>query len=447
MAARQGRGVLLTCVAVLLAGGLVAVAVQGLLYAAVAVVAATYVVVLITLGARKTGVACMLAAFASAPMYRGIENLTGGIPPTDVFVIAAIIHLAPTFLGQRLRVPGIYLLGLLLTTICCLVVVTVTGDLLVNAFYAVQWLFFIGALPLIIAWWRPDRRIVDWLLWAYLAGHVISTAKAVTEGAVYANRYDGLTHHPNAFGLAGVTSIAMVLFLVHHHKALRPRLVLAGFVAISLLSITMSGSRAAIVVLVAVILLIPIVERSALMGAGLAVLGALGVLSLPLIVGVSGEESAIGRLAGAGTAGASDRVRDAALESGFDRLWESPILGSGFDGVEQIHNVYLEAAVAIGILGLVSYLITMYALARPLFSRHPMRRLSYIVWVFLGVAPTFPGLWDRTVWVPASLAALAMLRPDMLRPDMLNAPADREVEERTPVKPVGPVGPVSPGRA
>lgn len=430
---------MLTCVVVLLAGGLAAVATQGLLYAAVAIVAAAYVVVVITVGARNTGIACMIAAFASAPMYRGIENLTGGIPPTDVFLAAAIIHLAPTFLGNRLRVPAVYLIGLLLTTVCCLIVVMVTGDLFVNAFYAVQWLFFIGVLPLVIAWWRPQLKTIDYLLWGYLAGHLVSTAKAVTEGAVYANRYDGLTHHPNAFGLAGVTSIAIVLYLVHRHKSLVTRLVLAGFVAVSLFSITISGSRAAIVVLVVLILLIPIVERSALMGVGLAVLGALGVMSLPFIVGVSGEESAIGRLAGAGTASASDQVRDSALDSGLERLWASPILGSGFDGVEQIHNVYLEAAVAIGILGLVSYLIAMYALARPLFSRHPLRRLSYIVWVFLGVAPTFPGLWDRTVWVPASLAALAMLSAEMR-----NAPADREVgPARTPANPGG----ISPGRA
>jgi hypothetical protein len=79
----------------------------------------------------------------------------------------------------------------------------------------------------------------------------------------------------------------------------------------------------------------------------LAALGALGVMSLPFLVDVSGEGSAIGRLSGSGTASASDRVRD--------------------------------AAVAI---------------------------------VFIGIAATFPGLWDRTVWVPASLAALAMLAPD-----------------------------------
>ena len=437
MSTRADRGILLTCVAFLLTAGLVALASQGLVYAAVAIVLAAYVVVLLTVGAQKTGIACMMAAFASAPMYRGIENITGGIPPTDVFVIAAIVHLAPTFVGNRLKVPTIYLLGLMLMSISSLIAVMVTGNLFVNAFYAVQWLFFVGALPLVIAWWRPHYKIVDVLCWSYLAGHLLSTLQAFAEGPVYGGRYDGLTHHPNAFGVAGVTAIAITLYLVRHHKDVRARVVLAGFAATGLASIVMSGSRAAVVVLVVIILLVPIVERSALGGIGLAFLASLGVISLPLIVGIRGEGSAIGRLAGEGTASASDTVRDQALSVGFDRLWSSPILGSGFDGVEQFHNVYLEAAVATGFVGLFAYFLVLYPLARPLFSLHPMRRLTYVVWVFMGVAPTFPGLWDRTMWVPASLAALAMIAPDGLHTPDDTAPVGRRAARKRPKAPVG----------
>ncbi|MEZ0579783.1 O-antigen ligase family protein [Nocardioides sp. MH1] len=437
MSTRTDRGIIVTCVAFLLTAALVAVASQGLLYAAVAIVLAAYLVVLLTVGPRTTGIACMMAAFASAPMYRGIENITGGVPPTDVFVIAAIIHLAPTFVGNRLKVPTIYILGLMLMSICSLIAVMITGNLFVNAFYAVQWLFFVGALPLVMAWWRPHYKIVDILCWSYLGGHLLSTMKAVVEGPVYGGRYDGLTHHPNAFGVAGLTSIAIVLYLVRHHKDVRTRVILAGFVATSMASIVMSGSRAAVVVLVVIILLVPIVERSALAGIGLAILASLGVISLPLIVSLSGEGSAIGRLAGEGTATASDNVRDAALSVGFDRFWSSPILGSGFDGVEQFHNVYLEAAVATGVIGLLAYLLVLYPLARPLFSLHPMRRLTYVVWVFMGVAPTFPGLWDRTMWVPASLAALAMLDPALLQTPSDTAPVGRRAVRKRPKAPAG----------
>ncbi|WP_281370669.1 O-antigen ligase family protein [Nocardioides stalactiti] len=232
----------------------------------------------------------------------------------------------------------------------------------------------------------------------------------------------------------------MVLFLVGHHKDALSRLFLAGFVGVSLLSVTMSGSRAAIVVLVVVILLVPIVERSAMIGFAFAICAALGVVALPFIVDISGEESAIGRLAGSGTATASDEVRNEAFDYGLERLGSSPIFGTGFSDVEQIHNVFLEAAVAIGVLGLVSYLIVLFALARPLFTQHPMRRLTYMIWVFIGVAPTFPGLWDRTVWVPASVAALAMIAPRTT-----NAPADPEVGPARADGAADGAGSVSPG--
>jgi O-antigen ligase len=440
VAVRAERGVTVTIAAVVFAAVLAGLATQGLILALAAIALAAYLAFAITFGARGTGIACMMAAFATAPMYRGLEQMIGGVPPCDAFVIVGIIHLLPSFMGHRLKPPMMFLLGLLLVSFSSLIAVVITGDLLINAFYAVQWLFFIGILPIVVAWWRPEIRVINLLLWSYLAGHLVSTAYAVAEGVAYAGRYDGLTHHPNAFGLAGLTSIAIVLFLIRQYHDIRVRLILAGFVATSLLSIILSGSRASIVVLVVLILLVPLVERSALVGIGVAAAAALGVMSLPFIVDISGEESAIGRLAGSGTATASDRIRSEGLEVGFDRFWESPILGSGFANVEEFHNVFLEAAIAIGFIGLIGYLMVLYPLARPLFSTHPLRRLTYMVWVFIGVGPTFPGLWDRTVWVPASLAALAMLATT--RSTLQDASADPEAE---PAR--GPTSEISPGRA
>lgn len=439
---QQSRGVVVTLVFVLISAGLIFVATKGILYAAVAVVLAAYIAFVITFGTRVTGIACMMAAFATAPAYRGLEQMIGGIPPCDAFVIIGVIHLLPTFAGNRIKLPAVYLLGLLIMSVMSLVSVIVTGDLLINAFYAVQWLFFIGLLPILVAWWRPEFKVIHLMLWSYLGGHLISTAYAFAEGAVHAGRYDGLTHHPNAFGLAGLTSIVIVLYFVRVYRNFLARLFMLGFVATSLLSIVISGSRASILVLVVIVLLIPLVERSAVTGVVWVALGALGALSIPYIINIFGEESAIGRLTGSGTASASDAVRTEGLKVGFDRLWSSPIFGSGFNKVEEFHNVFLEAAIAIGFIGLIGYLMVLYKLARPLFSAHPLKRLSYMVWVYMGVGPTFPGLWDRTVWVPASLAALAMLAPYGQKDE--SAPADPEVE---PAHPVTPRLPVSPGRA
>lgn len=437
----RSSGVVATLIAVLLASGLIFVATKGLLYAVVAVVLAAYLAFVVAFGSRVTGIACMMAAFATAPAYRGLEQMIGGIPPCDAFVIIGVIHLLPTFVGNKLKLPTVYLSGLLIMSVMSLVSVIVTGDLLINAFYAVQWLFFIGVLPILVAWWRPELKAINLMLWSYLGGHLISTAYAFVEGPIHAGRYDGLTHHPNAFGLAGLTSIVIVLYFVPIYRGFFVRVVLLGFVATSLLSIVISGSRASIIVLVVIVLLVPLVERSAVTGFAWVGLGALGVLSIPYIIDIFGEESAIGRLAGSGTASASDAVRTEGLKVGFDRLWSSPIVGSGFNKVEEFHNVFLEAAIAVGFIGLIGYLMVLYKLARPLFSAHPLRRLSYMVWVYMGVGPTFPGLWDRTVWVPASLAALAMLAPYVRKKH--DAPADLVVEPAREAVPRA----VSPGRA
>ena len=65
-------------------------ATEGLIYAAVATVLAAYIMVVVTIGLQTTGILLMVLGFAAAPMYRGIEFLTGGtVPPTDVFVVGA----------------------------------------------------------------------------------------------------------------------------------------------------------------------------------------------------------------------------------------------------------------------------------------------------------------------------------------------------------------------
>ena len=172
----RSSGVVATLIAVLLASGLIFVATKGIIYAAVAVVLAAYLAFVVTFGSRVTGIACMMAAFATAPSYRGLEQMIGGIPPCDAFVIIAVIHLLPTFAGNKLKLPTVYLSGLLIMSVMSLVSVIVTGDLLINAFYAVQWLFFIGVLPILVAWWRPELRAINLMLWSYLGGHLIASS-------------------------------------------------------------------------------------------------------------------------------------------------------------------------------------------------------------------------------------------------------------------------------
>ncbi|QYJ03920.1 hypothetical protein KUV85_16600 [Nocardioides panacisoli] len=436
----SGREVLLASVAVLVTAALVAVATQGLLYGAGALAAAAVLVLLLVRGAETVAIGFLMGAFATAPMYRGIEHLSGGVAtPTDVLLIPGIALLLPTLLQRRLRVPTTYVVAVGLVGCWGLIGSVAGGEPVLSIFQLVQWLFFLGGLPLVIAWWRPDRSIVVRLLWSYLAGHMLSVAYALYEGRISNGRFNGLTHHENAFGLAGVAAIAIVLFLLHEHRDLRVRGVLLAIGAASALSISMSGSRAALLVAIVLVLMVPVVEKSAVWGFFVAAAVGLAIAALPLIVGSSGDDSAISRLAGDGTSAVADSRRSTVLDYGLERFAESPLFGSGLVNVEVIHNGFVAVVVAIGLFGAPAYLVALYVLARPLFLDHPLRRLGYLVWAFIGSTAALPSLYDRTLWVPISLAILPALGQfrggrdpdaDAVRPEV-----DESRQDATPAQP------------
>ncbi|GAA3827966.1 O-antigen ligase family protein [Nocardioides panacisoli] len=427
MAARPDRGIVITLAFAVLAGGLSFLATQGLIFMIGAAGLAGGLLILVLLGSERTATFLLMLAFGTAPMYRGIEGLTGGVAtPTDFLLILGIVLLLPSLTHNRLRLPGLYVLGLSLVFVMGLLAALVNGTPIGDAFELAQWIFFLGGLPAIIAWWHPSVRTVDALLWSYLAGHLLSTAVALVEGPDATDRYQGLTHHPNAFALAGQMSIAIVLYLIPRNKKLWVRLLLFGIAGSAILSLILSGSRASTLVAAVLIIMIPVVERSAVSGFLLYATGALVLVALPFLAASGGKGSALTRLTGGGTAAAADASRSEGIQYGFSRFWDSPIFGSGLNQIELIHNIFLEVLDSVGVFGAVGYLCVLYTLARPLFSHHPLRRLSYMAWALIGVAAALPGLWDRTIWIPLSLAILTVLPvKDGTEPEPTPAPAVR----------------------
>ena len=413
MAARFGGALALTA-GVLLLLVLLVLATSDTILAIGACVAAAGLTGVIALGPARAGVVVMALAFATAPAYRGIEGLSGGVAtPTDIFLVLAILLLLPGLLStQRLGLPTPFVAGVTLVAVTGFVASLLAESPIFSLFPLIQWLFFLAGLPLVIAWWRPGVKTVVLLLWAYVLGHMASTAYALATGPVVGNRYQGLTHHTNAFGMAGMTAMAILLYLFMHHRGTQARVIILGAGAVSLASVIMSGSRAAVVVAAVLILIIPIVERSALVGFVTSIVGAIGIVAIPLLVQSGHGGSALTRLAGDGTAVVADQARSSGLDYGFARFLDSPIIGSGLANVELVHNVLLEVAVGIGIFGFVGYLMVMYVLCRPLIGNHPYRRLAYLPVAWLGIAPALPGLFDRTMWVAISLSILAVITSD-----------------------------------
>ncbi len=229
---------------------LVVVATRGstlLLIGAVGVAACT--LVLGILGSERTGTLFLMAAFGTAPMYKGLapspESL---ITPTDLLFVAGFGLLAPTLLDRRLKLPLPYVIGILLVIVTGCIGSLVSEDSTSAFFSLALWLVVMGGIPTLVALWRPHHTVIALLLWSYVAGHMVSTADALRDGAIVQGRYAGLTTHFNLFGQAGLLSFAILLYLFSRCRTNWGRLVVLAPAVVSVYTVHMSGSRAATLV-------------------------------------------------------------------------------------------------------------------------------------------------------------------------------------------------------
>ncbi|WP_182377824.1 O-antigen ligase family protein [Nocardioides sp. WS12] len=405
---------LVTGLLVLVALGLVYIAARGPIAAVAAGMLAVLLLLLAVLGRERLAFFAMMGAFATAPMNKGIApgGAESPITPTDLLFGLAVMLLVPTLLRRSLRLPLAYTIGISLILITGTLSTLFSPDPLFSAIQFVQWLVVILGLLGLFALWAPTWKMIDVLLWSYVAGQMISIAYAPIGGAV-GNRYQGLSHHTNEFGGAGVMAFATLMYLWRRNDAVWYRALVALAMAASVGSVLASGSRAAAAVIAGLVLMIPFVERSALKGFVLAILGALFVFSLPFVIGNSGEGSALARLAGSADAIGADRARTEAQDFGINLFLQHPLVGNGFSEALYVHNVVLGVASSVGVIGLLGYFLVLFTLARPIIGNHPNRRLGYVVWAFIAITPTFPGLEDRTLWVPMAPAILLAIQVRM----------------------------------
>lgn len=390
----------------LLAAVLAAAATRGPIAAALGAGIAAMLLLLAVAGRERTATLMMMAAFATAPMYKGLApSAETPVTPTDLLFGLATVLLLPSLLRRRIDLPLGYVLGVALILLTGTLSTAFAESPLISALQFVQWLVVLVGLVGLIALWAPTWRVVDILIWCYVAGQMASVAYSPFDSGI-ANRHIGLSHHPNAFGEAGVMTFAAALYLWRRNDALWYRLVVVGAGAAGAVSAVTSGSRAATVVIAGLVLMIPFVERSAVKGFLLAIGGAVFLFSLPLLIDSTGETSALSRLAGSADALVADQARKDAQDLGISLFLEHPIAGNGFAEAIYVHNVVLGVLASVGIIGFLGYLMVLFVLARPLFGDHPHRRLGYVVWAFIAITPTVPGLEDRTLWVPMAPAIL-----------------------------------------
>ncbi|MFS3126827.1 O-antigen ligase family protein [Nocardioides sp. Bht2] len=418
-------------VGVVLLLGLVLAARDSLIMGAVSAAAALTFVICVQLGPERAGTFFVTIALFCGPMG-GATPIPGAtfVTFTDIFLVIGFTLLAPGFFVHRFRLPPLYLAGVTLVVLLGILATLNAEDPLTSANLFARFIASVVILPIAFMMWAPSIPICVNLARAYCLGTVFSTGWGLMKGtAADTGRYIGLTEHPNALGLTGVLAAALIPFIVSHTKPSQ-QWFWWGVGATHLFTIWISGSRASLLVIIALIGLYVVVERST-KAVGWLMAGAVVVLAFAERL-LTQSDNALGRLLGGGSASNSDIEREQALDKGIKAFLEHPLLGNGFADALHAHNVYLQVAVCVGIFGLVGWVLILMATCQPLITaRRPLHRIAYPAIGYAMTALLTSLMWDRYIWVAVVLALVVSANPNAQR---------QQVEENDERPQLGGVG-------
>ncbi|MEO6472314.1 MAG: O-antigen ligase family protein [Aeromicrobium sp.] len=326
---------------------------------------------------------------------------------SDVFFLLGFGLLIPTLLIRRFHPPTYFLLGSVVLVVMGLLASLGSTDPGTSLNAMTRLVVSALGLPAAFLLWRPNNKIVLWLASAYVLGQCLSVADALIKGAAPSTgRYQGLATHVNFFGLSALLATCLLPYIA---AFIRPswRWGVLAAAAICSYGVWISGSRAALLVLILVALIFPLVERS-VPAAGFLAAGLSFALLLSGKLLNEGGDNALGRLQGDTTTDYSDRERSRALTESIRVFRDHPLLGTGFENALAAHNIYLEIGVAVGVIGVVAYLFVLGSTVYPLFSvPHPYHRLAYPALAYASIGMITNALWDRFIWSALSLAIIA----------------------------------------
>ncbi len=357
------------------------------------------------------------------------------VTAADLLYVLGFGILFPVLLRRRLVAPPLYLIGGgIVVTLGLLASLASEGPGL-SLNHMVRLLTAAFGLPLAMMWWRPSSTWIRRLATAYLAGVVVSVLHALVSGPDATGRYVGFTTHYNYFGITTLLAAAIVPYVVAvSPPGRRWALWFAGLIC--LYGIWISGSRAALLVIVVVAAIYPFLERSVNAFAVLAVAGTTVLALSGRLLDDSGD-NALSRLLGGGGADYADLERQKALEVALKAFHAHPVIGNGFAQALEAHNIYLEIAVSVGVIGALGYVLMLVPMVQPLVrSGFPHHRLAYPALSYALIGLITNALWDRFIWAALALALLVpaleaeerlldqLDRPDNQRDD---EPVDRPV--------------------
>lgn len=372
----------------------------------IAIGATALIVTFLILGLERGATAALVLGMLLAPL----DNLRpiGVVNFSDAFIALGFLLLIPTMMHRHARVPPIYGIGAFILLFSGLVASLLGPDPGLSVMVMMRLVAAAVILPMLFAWWQPSIRVIDAMAIAYVLGQLVSLAFGLLDGPQANNRYVGLGTHVNYFGHTGLLAFALCFYLLHRVRPGRKWLVL-GAAGLCAWSVLLSGSRAAMIVLAIIVVIYPLIERSAVTSSVILLGGGIAIPAVTWILGQLDEDSPIARILGDKTTSSSDESRVQGLEESFERWLAHPLIGSGFsDAPLQAHNIYLQVAVVIGAVGLMGFLMIGWSTIRPVFNiSHPLHRLGYTALAYAAIGMLTNSLWDRFTWTVLALAFLA----------------------------------------
>jgi hypothetical protein len=420
----------------------------------------------------------LLAAF-TAPW--SLIKPFGPFAVADLMLVLAIIATVPVIIVKRLpfSIPMWFLIPGIVIPICVLARLIDPPPyfwrvlrLQVQQYHpesflkALIWLAALYIVPTaIIASAMIERRVVDWIMGAYVLGVVVSSVVALTDlfrltsiaahlnynglglDIVYdwgGRRFPGLSDHPNTLGLTILISIPMVVYFMGQ---LDRKYQWAMGVALILLAggLLASGSRAA-QALAFPCLLVAVVIQTRKKKKETA-----KALSVTLLVGIAtgvgllltvlrSDIANILRFTGEGAVGAeaSNRDRLTIIQQSWNDWQTYPVFGAGIRHIVEAHSLPVQLLAAGGVVlagGMVAYFVCILRDAWLLVkSGVPIARFLMVsigIWLTYGMINN--QLTDRELYFTVGcVAALVVLQrtspePPTTEPEDAESPVPAKV--------------------
>ncbi len=410
--------------AIVLTAALVIVARDSLVLAILGIVAAMVIAFIVIVGPHRAGTSFVVLGTVGAPMSALVVPQATFVTLADLLYAVGFVLLLPTILQSNVRMPAVFTGAALACLGIGLVATLASGDWLTSFGFQIRFVAGVLIVPLVFLLWRPSLKVVQALCTAYVLGVMISLYGGLALGDRPGGRFIGFTEHPNVYGLTGLFATGIVVFMISQVRKQWVWLWLF-FGASALGVVWFSGSRAALVVAGALALAFPILERSAKTAGWL--IGSVAALLLIADRIKIGSGSALDRLLGGEVSSNSDAAREELFNHYWEGFLDRPFIGHGFEESVLGHNVYLQIAFAMGVFGMLAFIVVIAAGAAQLLTApKPFNRIAYPAVSYLMIAPLTSVVWDRYIWVPIALALV--LAADVARQragqvtDLLSAP-------------------------